>query len=109
MIILYVAETHLTFNCTWLDDAGNTVDLTNPDTSNATLALRWHTDTKGHASRSGDGTFTGGPRNAGKFKYAVSGNDMAIADTWRLQFKATYADGTVLFADPLDAEIREDL
>jgi hypothetical protein len=106
-IILYVGETHVTFNAAWTDDAGSPVDLTNPDTTNAVLSLRWGSNTRGIASRDGDGTFSGGPRNTGHFKYAVSANDVAAANVWLMQFKATYADGTVLFADPITEETRE--
>ena len=105
-IVLYVGETHITFNCTWTDDAGALVNLTNPDTTNATLSVRWHTDTLGRVSRLGDGTFAGGPRSGGKFTYQVSANDVLNADLWLLQFKAVYVDGTVLFTDPVSAEVR---
>jgi hypothetical protein len=108
MITITVGETHVTFDCTWTDESGP-VDLTNPDTTPATLSVRWHTDTEGHASRLGDGTFTPLIMNKGRFRYAVSADDVTLADLWRLQFKATYADATVRFSRPIPVTLEEAL
>lgn len=100
---LFVGETRRPISVTWQDDLGVAVDLTG-----ATLVVRFG-GVAGSTSFTGTGTFNVLSALAGTFTYTLSTADIGTPGTWRLQFTATYVDGTKLFADPIDLEVLADL
>lgn len=101
---IYSNETRLRWSETWLDDSKNTVDLTNPDTSNGVITLRiLYPDNSQHL---GTGQVTPVNQSKGTFKYQVVPADFPPPATPNLpgivytcQYLCTYANGEILTSD----------
>lgn len=101
---IYSGQTRLRWSETWLDDSKNPIDLTNPDTSPATITLRiLYPDSTLH---DGTGTVTYTDMKNGKFKYLVKPVDFPAPATallpainYTCQYVCTYANGEILNGD----------
>ena len=96
---LFVGDTHRPISVTWLDDLMAPVNLTG-----ATLTVRFG-GVATSATFTGTGTFSVLSAVAGTFTYTLSSADVAAPGTWRLQFVATFGDGSKVLADPIDLEV----
>lgn len=104
---IYSTQTRLRWSETWLDDSKNPVDLTNVDTTNATITLRiLYPDGSAHA---GTGTPTPINQAKGQFKYQVVPGDFPApanatlpAIHYLCQYVCTYSNGEILEGDIFD-------
>jgi hypothetical protein len=92
-------QTHVLLSLTWKDDTGTAIDL-----SGATITARIQPLHGTGGASTGAITVVSAP--AGTLTYKFATTEVATTGTYQIQFKAVYADATILYHDIIEYVIQ---
>jgi len=101
-----VGETHVKINFTWKTDPDPVTGVAAAvDLTGATIIARF-VPTDGSPAFTGAGTFSVPTPSSGVGTYTFNATDVAASKQYNIWARATFADGTVLYSDPVPWQLR---
>jgi chitodextrinase len=101
-----VGETHVQIVFTWKTDPDPVTGVQAPvNLTGATITVRF-VPQDGSAAFTGAGTIVVTNAVLGQGTYTFNASDVATSKAYKLWGKASFADGTVLYSDPVDWLLR---